>query len=198
MSKGFQSEVKKLTEAFEGFKKTAEIKEMKSAANAAGDRNIDSQTNNIPKIDHNIEKGNGQKTYQERGPGTLQFTGEDAIEKPQAAKVIEDTLSNLGIDKTGYYFGDPSRGRRFTVKFKPGAGGYTQPKEAAQYVKRSFALKDDEDWKTVKFKRDPDWCPVEYSFQYDLASNQHIKEIVVEHIHKMIQDKPGGSEFKAY
>ena len=128
----------------------------------------------------------------------MQFTGTEAIDNKQAAEVIASTLTGFGIAKTEYTFGGPPRGKRFSVKFKPGAGQHTQPKEAAKYVKEQFKPKADEDWKTINFNRAPGGTPVEFSFQYDMASNQAIKEVVVKHMYKMVKDKEGCSDYKAF
>ena len=175
-----------------------EINEVKSAVGAAGAKTTNSQSGSTSRIDHQIGNTNSRKTFRERDAGTLQFVGKEAIDKSQAAKVIDDTLSELGVAKTGYYFSGPNRGNRFSVKFKPGVANCTEPKETAKFVKNSFAPKGDEDWKDVTFKRDPDGKDMRFGFQYDVASNQQIKEIITKHIHNMIKDKHGGGDFKAF
>ena len=207
MNKGFQSEVKKLTERVQrseegraGSPNMAKLKvdlkeeikaEVKSAVNVAGTSNINNQTGKVSNIDHKIGNGKAHRTFREREPGTLQLTGKETIDKKQAEVVIASTLSDLGISKEEYKFVGPERGHRFSVKFKEGAGQCTQPKEAAK-------LKADEEWKTIKFKREGDGTDMEYSFQYDVASNQQIKEIITKHIYKMIKDKPSGGDYKVY
>ena len=104
-----------------------ETKEMKSAVGAAGANSTNSQPNSLSKIDHKIGSGNQRKTCRGKDPGVLQFGGNEAVGKKQAAKVIEDTLSNLGISREQYTLGGPPRGPRFSVKFKEEAAGCTQP-----------------------------------------------------------------------
>ena len=70
--------------------------------------------------------------------------------------------------------------------------------DAAKLVKDSFAPKGAEDWKKITFKRDPDGEPMEYSFQYDVASNQQIKEVVTKHMYNMIKNKQGGGDYIMY
>ena len=175
-----------------------EISEMKSAVGAAGGRNTDNQTGSVSKISHQIGAGANPKTYRARDPSVLQFGGKEAIDKKQAAKVIEETLTPLGVKREDYTFGGPPRGSRFSVKFKAGAAQCTQPDEAAKFVKNSFAPKGDEGWTNIKFNREPDGEEVEYSFQYDIASNQQIKEIVVKHLYNMIKDKQGADDYKMF
>ena len=214
MNTGFQSEVKTLTERVQRSEEERadspniaklkvdlkeEIKaEVKSAVNVAGTSNINNQTGKVSNIDHKIGNGKAHRTFREREPGTLQLTGKETIDKKQAEVVIASTLSDLGISKEEYKFVGPERGHRFSVKFKEGAGQCTQPKEAAKLVKDSFKPKADEEWKTIKFKREGDGTDVEYSFQYDVASNQQIKEIITKDIYKMIKDKPSGGDYKVY
>ena len=50
----------------------------------------------------------------------------------------------------------------------------------------------------MKFNREPDGMAIEYSFQYDVASNQQIKEIVTKRMFNMIKEKGGGDDFKMY
>ena len=50
----------------------------------------------------------------------------------------------------------------------------------------------------MKFKRDGDGVEVNFSCQFDVASDQQIKEIITKHIYKMIKEKPGGNDYKFY
>ena len=104
----------------------------------------------------------------------------------------------LGITKEEFSIGGPPRGHRLSVKFKEGAAKCTQPREAAKFVKESFKPKGEEKWRNVNFTRVPDGAPVEYSFQYDVASNQQIKEVIVKHMYGMVKDKENGSMFTKY
>jgi hypothetical protein len=189
--------MKKLREEMASqFKK--EVDEVKSAVGAAGKSDTSSQPNTTSKIDHKIGNEGNRRTFRERDPGVLQFTGKDAIDKKQAVEVVGNTLLGLGITKEEYTFGGPPRGQRFSVKFKEGAAKCVQPKEAAKFVKESFKPKGDEKWKNVEFKRNPDGAAVEYSFQYDVASNQQIKEIITKHMYGMVKDKENGGMFTMY
>jgi hypothetical protein len=175
-----------------------QINEVKSAVGAPGVVSANSQPNKASKIDHRIGSESNRKTFRERDPGVLQFTGKEAVDKKQAASVIESTLLDLGITKGEYTFSGPPRGQRFSVKFKEGAAKCTQPEEAAKFVRGHFAPKGEEEWKSVKFNREPDGMAIEYSFQYDVASNQQIKEIVTKRMFNMIKEKGGGDDFKMY
>ena len=73
-----------------------------------------------------------------------------------------------------------------------------QTQEAAKFVRNSFAHKEDEDWKNIKSKREGDGKDVEFSFQYDIASNQQIKEIVTKYIYNVVKDKQEGDRYKLY
>ena len=50
----------------------------------------------------------------------------------------------------------------------------------------------------LKFNRDGDGIEANYSCQFDVASNQQIKEIITKHIYKMIKEKPGADDFTMY
>jgi hypothetical protein len=190
----FQGDVKKLTETVEEMKKN----EVKPAVPVAGGSSSNGQPGGISQVSHRIGDAARVKSFREKDPGILQFSGKDAVDKSQAVEKIVETLSGLGIDKTGYSISGQSRGNRFSVKFKSKVGHHSRAQDAAEHVMTSLAPSGGGKWKTVQFNRVPDGEPVEYGFYKDMPSNQVVKEIVIKHIYNSIKDLQGAGDFEMY
>ena len=194
MTVGFQGELAKLSEA---------VKEVKTNGekHTGGIPNSTTPPQPIPVsgISHRIGGMGKPKSFREKDPGVLQFSGKDAIDKSQAFKVIVETLSALGIDKSGFSIGGQGRTNRFSVKFKAGIENHSRPQDAADHVMSDFAPSvRGGKWKAVQFKRQGDDEPVEFGFYKDSSSTQVVKEVVIKHIYNSIKDKSGADAFKMY
>ena len=189
---GIRQEVEKLSKTVEEFKKNGVIPAVSTRGGANSQPGIQQQ------INHKINSSKVNKdNFRERDRATLQFSGKEAVDKSDAASIVERTLSNLGIGRTFYTISGPPRGFRFSVKFKRGALHYDEPGDAAHHVKQSFKPKRDGDlWKKVVFTREADNSQVEYEFSYDQASNQTIKEIITKKVFGFVKGK--GDDFEMF
>ena len=192
---GLREEVERLSKTMDELRKGG----VKPAVGVAGGTSdVSSQPGMLQQINHKINSSKTNKvSFRERDRATLQFSGKEAVDKSDAASVVERTLSNLGIGRTFYTISGPPRGSRFSVKFKRGALQYDEPGDAANHVKQNFKPdRDGDPWKKVTFTRQADSSEVEYEFNYDQASNQTIKEIITKKIFDFVKGK--GDDFKMF